>query len=1211
MNNENYHDDIIRDLSLLYELSLTFGQSLKMKENSENFIKTLVSRKNLDYGSVWLKSSLLDKKSESEFTLVVAYPEFQIRSNTIEKDHEIAKILSEREYAIIDESKPEFDKINTERRISGGSYIIIKLGKIGFAKFYSSIKKEIFTRKEVNQLKGILQRFAVTLEGSIAYKRAIDEIKARKNAVNEMQALNKRISLIVENLGSAILILDETGKIIQFNSDLEKLTGYERSEINSFQKFKENCIKSEMSLAQFENFPQIENYFEIEIQTKEEVSKRVSVKKSELNHLNKNQLILTFTDITEKLKITADLRLKNYLMERSKSGILISESSELESGILFYNDALAKIFNFGSEEMEKLDFISAITFGNESVSEKLRDDFKDDEFEFTTSLQNPDDQKILKIKIHRFKDPNGDTKNYLAEVENITEINTNIKNSEQINLKLRTLRESISSALVFENAEGTIDEFNDQFAKLINAENRDLLYGKDVLETLSGISTGVKNFEEKREAILKLKVAVKDEEIDFADGRKIKFDYIPVNIHGSYKGCYWLFRDETVSAAEFEESSRLTETVKKLIDWLPVQAALIDTDFKYLYMNNSYEENFHIRDWAIEKEDIEYCKKAGIEKSTAEYRKLNFERVLKDKKSISFEEKRIEKDGARKIILQNIIPILDEKEEVNELVVCGVDVSNLKKAENEIVRIQKQLDALLASVESAVLLFNEEGKILTANTAAEKYFDFDQSELIGKEITSFIEPVEKIESDNVIEKYYKAPLNGSASDIIETTATNRNGDEFPVALKLHFLYGNGKKVYLSVITDKSESLNLSKELDNLKAETEKLINDKKKFFAELRTEFENPLNAFANLSHLLLELEPKTDQKDLLNVLKFSSESMIDFLYDIAKPKDNEEKNESDENAEFTILSVKETLDEVVESIQFAATAKNIKIETHFDPLIPEQVRGKRGLIQKILSKLTLNAVKYSSKGSVRLNCYLIDEDKEKVKIKFVVEDSGIGMDGEKTKNIFVDKEESDSQTAKLSINLPKIKTILEAEGGSISVQSRQNVGSIFVVILNFERIDESENSVENKKSDKDQNPIEGKKFLIIENNEVNLLIIKNLINLWKAEIVTASNSKEAIKQADKFNIDMALIDLSSEDNAGFKAAKELRTEKQNFPILGLISEITSDSEKRAAEYGITGLIHKPFKSSYLKKELTDHLSDRSTAPSITVENSSDKVETK
>ncbi len=1204
MSNENYHDDIIRELSLLYELSLTFGQSLNMKENSENFVKTLVSRKNLDYGSVWVKSSLIDRHSTSEYSLVVAYPDFQTKVNHIESSHKISEILKERDYAIIDESKPEFGEVSTEKRISGGSFIILKLGRIGFVKFYCSIKNEIFTRKEVNQLKGILLRFAVTLEGSIAYKRAVEEIKERKKATNEMILVSKRFSSIVENIGKALLMTDENGKIILFNSDMESVSGFSRDEIQTIDKFKEKCLNQNKDNSLFDHSKMLDSAaehpknFEIELNTKESKTKDLSAEIKVLNHLNKKYLFYTFTDITELSKSKTERELQNNLLNSSGEGFLISESENPEDGLLFYNDALKNLLNLGEEKLSEMSFLSI-----------LEHDYKTGEFEALKSkiqsgeifeIQKETGDGILcKIKIFPAEDQKGKITNYFAIVSNISEVAQLTKTADETKSRLESLYDSLPGAIVFENADARIKKYNNEFLELTGINDSAAAIDKSAVELISEIAEDKISFQNKVDEILKSRSTQKEIKLILKDGRNLKLDYIPIFNKEEYKGHFWLIKDSTVDTLEYEEESRLKAVYKKLLDILPVQAAMLDENLQYIYLNSAYEENVHIREWAIGKEDSEYCRKTGIEKPTADYRKVNFEKALADNTPACFEEKRIDRDGNRKIVSLNVIPVKEKEDKPKEIIVCGIDVSDLKRAEIEIKKMQKQLDALFESVDSAVIVFSEDGIIQSVNNSAEKLFGYPLDDFGGKELTALLDPIEKRESENVIEKFRKTPLNGAASEKLETFGININGDKFPVYIRLQQIGGNGKKIYIAVITDISENRDLSFEIESLKLKAEQILKEREEYLSELESEFETPMNAFVNMTHLLLEMEPSSEQKKLLEVLKYSSENMFDYFNDLTKSKS---ENDGEIEISKETFSVKKEIDEVVGSIGFAANEKKLKIETHFDQLIPQFVSGDSKKLRQILNKLALNAIKFSNKGSIRLNSYLIDEDKETAKIKFVVEDSGIGIDSNRIEAIFNSDPNSPAKFGSSKLDLPSIKQSLESMGGSISVQSRLNIGSIFVVILTFEKVPEAVKNELPKSGDDAKQKLSGKKILLVEEGQINSLILKNLLTLWGAEIITALNVKDTLKRAEDFNIDMALVDLSLPENASFKIAKELRVAGYEFPILALASKQFMKEETRAREYGMNGILNKPFKPEDLLNEILKFAAGISDSPLKTID---------
>ena len=129
--------EIVQDISLLYELSLSVGQSLDFHATSDKFLQTLISRKNLAFASIWLKSSyMMDKKGEG-YQLAYAHPEQRVGSSQLPSDHGIVRRLEKEvsfSFQVDDKGSQEYIH---EKDIEQGAYGIVRLGKIGFLKLYA------------------------------------------------------------------------------------------------------------------------------------------------------------------------------------------------------------------------------------------------------------------------------------------------------------------------------------------------------------------------------------------------------------------------------------------------------------------------------------------------------------------------------------------------------------------------------------------------------------------------------------------------------------------------------------------------------------------------------------------------------------------------------------------------------------------------------------------------------------------------------------------------------------------------------------------------------------------------------------------------------------------------------------------------------------------------------------------------------------------
>ena len=150
MNDAIQNTKIAKDISLLYELSLSVGQSLDLKTNCDIFLKTLLARKNLAFASVWIKNEyLVDEEEKDRVTLVYANPEFRIRERHLPLHHPLFSHLKEKEAFSLALSDNLSSDLITEKGVAKGVLAVFALGEIGALKLFSSPEKNLLNKRSL------------------------------------------------------------------------------------------------------------------------------------------------------------------------------------------------------------------------------------------------------------------------------------------------------------------------------------------------------------------------------------------------------------------------------------------------------------------------------------------------------------------------------------------------------------------------------------------------------------------------------------------------------------------------------------------------------------------------------------------------------------------------------------------------------------------------------------------------------------------------------------------------------------------------------------------------------------------------------------------------------------------------------------------------------------------------------------------------------
>ena len=379
-----------------------------------------------------------------------------------------------------------------------------------------------------------------------------------------------------------------------------------------------------------------------------------------------------------------------------------------------------------------------------------------------------------------------------------------------------------------------------------------------------------------------------------------------------------------------------------------------------------------------------------------------------------------------------------------------------------------------------------------------------------------------------------------------------------------------------LLQDKNSELQLAKE----KAEKASLA--KAQFLSTVTHELRTPLYAVTGLTHLLLEENPKPEQKEHLNSLKFSGEyllSLINNILDLNKLEANKVE------VEKTTFHLKKRINDVLIALKKAADDRKNNLHLEYDESIPEKLIGDPLKLSQVLINLIGNSLKFTQNGDVTIRVKKLKEEQNKVLLNFEIEDNGVGISKKKQKSIF----ESFSQ-ASLQINrkfggtglgLSIVKNLLQLMGSRIQLESQLGKGSKFWFDMNFnisEEVTETQ-SPKNIVKEVDYASLENRKVLVVEDNKINQMITKKILEKNKMECLVADNGMDAIKLVQENEFDVVLMDIHMPGISGIEATQEIRKFNKQLPIIALTAVTIDENLDDFYRAGFNEIIPKPFKT--------------------------------
>lgn len=404
------------------------------------------------------------------------------------------------------------------------------------------------------------------------------------------------------------------------------------------------------------------------------------------------------------------------------------------------------------------------------------------------------------------------------------------------------------------------------------------------------------------------------------------------------------------------------------------------------------------------------------------------------------------------------------------------------------------------------------------------------------------------------------------------------------------------RYYTGVARDISKLKETQRELLLAKEKAEQASQIKSQFLSVMSHEIRTPMNAVIGLAHFLMEENPRPDQLENLKTLQFSAENLMALINDILDYNKIDSGKVELEHVPFDLRNV---IHRIVHSHSFQANEKGLKVTCVIDEAIPETLIGDSLRIGQIVNNLVSNAIKFTDKGFVRISISREFTQENQTDIRFVFEDTGIGIAENKRKSIFEAFTQASSSTSRkyggTGLGLAIVKRLVELFGGEIEVGSRKNGGSVFEFTIPFEFIDSRKLEAEKAGLLNSQRSLENASILVAEDNTVNQILIRKFLTKWNAgKLVIASDGQEALDQFNQGQFDIVLLDLQMPGLDGFTVAKEIRKNsspgKQNVPILALTAASLNEVREEMILSGMNDFVPKPFTPEILFEKILKHL---------------------
>jgi signal transduction histidine kinase/CheY-like chemotaxis protein len=392
----------------------------------------------------------------------------------------------------------------------------------------------------------------------------------------------------------------------------------------------------------------------------------------------------------------------------------------------------------------------------------------------------------------------------------------------------------------------------------------------------------------------------------------------------------------------------------------------------------------------------------------------------------------------------------------------------------------------------------------------------------------------------------------------------------------------------------------SRAAEQARATAEAAVRAQSVFLASMSHEIRTPLHGVIGMTSLLLETELAQEQRDFVNIIRSSGETLltiINNLLDLSKIEAGKLELET------TPFNLRACIEEIMDLNAGKASEKRIELAYFMPPSVPEVIVGDVTRLRQILVNLLHNAIKFTDQGEVVLEVGLEKEPPQQkpmdgdmsegmlMSLHFVVRDTGIGIPNDKKDRLFKPFSQVDVSTTRKyggsGLGLAISRQLTDLMGGKMWVESEgiPGRGSSFHFTIVVEEGMVESSSLQYYK----QPQLEGKRVLIVEDNAFNRMVLTYFAALWGAFPKAAATAREALDWIHRGDVfDLGILDMQIPEIDGFHFAEVIHKRIEGLPLIMLTSLGMRDRQVPADLF--TGRLNKPIKVAQLFEVLTSAL---------------------
>ena len=1000
------------------------------------------------------------------------------------------------------------------------------------------------------------------------------DISVRK----EMEKKLKLIQYGIDNAKDSICFIDPVkGTILDTNIHAYESLGFDKKEIvgRKFWYFDINFVREDWSgfVDKLKSGEKIS--YESTLCSKDEAMIPVEINASYFE-FESNGYIVAFThDISQRYEMEKQLKLIQYGMDNAKDGIWFLEPAT--GKIINSNVSAYESLGYTKEEIIGLTVWDMDKHFNKEKWAPLVEHLKTGVRSSFESIHYKKDGTTYPVEVSASHFQFYGVDYVVAFTRDVTERKKAEKEIEESRNQMKYILDSSPVAIAF-STKGIIQFANPRFIELFNAK-------------VGEPSPNIYVDHAERDAVvnkLKTEGKVLNYEIKMFNSKKeivdVLINYLPINYYGEEGILGWL-----LDITERKQIERKIAYINKLSDnaleltksgfWeidLLDQEWYTSSERAARIFGDPPAEGYRYKlfeHWAecVKAGDPVYAQKtfeiyaAAVEGKLPRYDAVYAYKRPEDGKTAWIHAiGEIERDASGKAL-----KMYGVTQDITEIKLAEFALEKAKEAANRIV------DSL--PIPTAVTRITD-GTILRVNTAMAEFHQVDTSEFSQMKSSSwYADPQERVMLVAKLKDY------GELTNYEVNFKRFKTGEIRDCLVSFIPINYNGEDCLVGSIIDITDLKKIQNELAIAKEEADAATVAKSQFLATMSHEIRTPMNAIIGLSHLALKTDLDAKQLDYLVKIERSAQALLGIINDILDFSKIEAGKLNIENVDLDLEHVMDTVSNLVSQ---KAQEKGLEFSIHIAKDVPLNLVGDPLRIGQIITNYCSNAVKFTAEGDIIVAAEVHERIGDKVKIRFSVKDTGIGLTSEQQAKMFQKFSQADSSTTRkfggTGLGLAISKSLTELMGGEVWLESEYGKGSTFFFTALMEVQKEQKRDEYMPALD-----LRGLNVLVVDDNETAREILKEALEAFSFKVTLAKSGEEAIGlvvNCKEHPFDLVLMDWKMPGMDGLETSKIIfEKNKIKTPTIIMVTSFGKEEiAAKAKEIGIKGFLIKPVSYSLL-----------------------------